>query len=30
VLGELWHPGAPVDPREAERFPLWAGIGRKP
>lgn len=30
VLGDLWRPVAPVDPQEAERFPLWAGIGRKP
>jgi hypothetical protein len=30
VLGDLWRPVAPVDQYEAERFPLWAGIGRKP
>lgn len=30
ALGEMWHPVAPVDIKEAERFPLWAGIGRKP
>jgi hypothetical protein len=30
VLGDLWRPVSPVDAHEAERFPLWAGIGRKP
>jgi hypothetical protein len=30
VLGDLWRPVSEVDAREAERFPLWAGIGRKP
>jgi len=30
VLGELWRPDAPIEVQDAERFPLWAGIGRKP
>jgi hypothetical protein len=30
VLGELWRPAAPEDVQNPERFPLWAGIGRKP
>jgi hypothetical protein len=30
VLGELWRPVTPEDVQQPERFPLWAGIGRKP
>jgi hypothetical protein len=30
VLGELWQPDAPVEVLQPERFPLWAGVGRKP
>jgi S-adenosyl methyltransferase len=30
VLGETWHATEPVSREQAERVPLWAGIGRKP
>jgi hypothetical protein len=30
VLSELWHPDAEDVVENPERFPIWAGIGRKP
>jgi hypothetical protein len=29
-LSERWHPDETSTPEEAERFPIWAGVGRKP
>jgi SAM-dependent methyltransferase len=30
VLGATWHPAGPVDLKQAERTPLWVGVGRRP
>ncbi len=30
VLSEHWHPDGTGSVDEAERFPIWAGVGRKP
>ncbi|MBT0773695.1 SAM-dependent methyltransferase [Kineosporia sp. J2-2] len=29
-LSEHWHPDGTGSPDQAERFPIWAGVGRKP
>jgi SAM-dependent methyltransferase len=30
VLGEAWRPDDPVAAAQAERYPFWVGVGRKP